>query len=311
MTDDLETRVREWLRTEAPSSTPDSVLAKLSTTKLEARPRWALAARRRAATVAFASILAFALVLAGAVAFLRPFNGPSAPGSDQPPAGGVSREQAVAAARANYPDATGVVGATVGRVRDFAATVNPGDRWVWAVVVSGSFPFSCGPALPSGESGATHGPCPAPATTRTVLVDYLTGGFVVGFSGQADTSTPDTTGVVPLASGEFTLPTLPVPSLPPGAARACAGIGLVDAVLRGGANDPKTVWLVSGGSKRFELVWPPGYRARFNPTLEVLDPVGNVVARDGEQVNGACVTADQNVLSMEPPFEFGPPPTVP
>jgi hypothetical protein len=96
-----------------------------------------------------------------------------------PPADGLSRKEAFAAALAAFPEATGVISVAVGRVHDFIANVNIRDRWVWGVVVSGSFPSSCGPAPPSG---ATAGPCPEPATRMTVLVDYESGKFVLAFN---------------------------------------------------------------------------------------------------------------------------------
>ena len=45
-------------------------------------------------------------------------------------------------------------------------------------LVSGIFPFSCGPAP---EPGHTHTPCPPPAKTQTVLLDYWTGKFLEAF----------------------------------------------------------------------------------------------------------------------------------
>jgi hypothetical protein len=40
--------------------------------------------------------------------------------------------------------------------------------------------------------------------------------------------------------------------------------------------------------RRENLLWPAGYRARFAPGLEVLDPSGRVVAREGDRVTGGC-----------------------
>jgi hypothetical protein len=81
---------------------------------------------------------------------------------------------------AAFPEATGVVSAKVGRMRDFDTEqqVWPDDQWVWAVVVSGTFPLSCGPAPVPGQ---THAPCPPPAKTQTVLLDYWTGKFLEAF----------------------------------------------------------------------------------------------------------------------------------
>jgi hypothetical protein len=102
------------------------------------------------------------------------------PSSGPLPSGGLTQAEADAAAMAARPDATGVVSAKVGRMRDFdtGQQVWPGDQWVWAVVVSGTFPFSCGPAP---ETGQTHAPCPPPAKTQTVLLDYWTGKFLLAF----------------------------------------------------------------------------------------------------------------------------------
>ena len=83
---------------------------------------------------------------------------------------------------------------------------------------------------------------------------------------------------------------------------ACAGVGL-DAVLRGAANDKRVAWLENHmGGGDLAIVWPAGYRARFTPTLEILDEHGSVVLRDGDPVTGACGTANGSVY-LEPPFK--------
>jgi hypothetical protein len=108
-------------------------------------------------------------------------------------------------------------------------------------------------------------------------------------------------------SGGFALPTVTPVTSDPNAVIACAGIGLEDAVLHGDANDPARVWLVRGpGAVRSELRWPPGYTAIFNPRLEVVDPSGNVVLREGDRIQGACL-ADPGALLLEPPFEVASP----
>jgi hypothetical protein len=80
----------------------------------------------------------------------------------------------------------------------------------------------------------------------------------------------------------------------------CPGIGIL-ATLHGDASDPDLVWLTpdtrGGGPKRYELRWyPRGYTARFNPELEVLDPDGNLIAREGDHVGGGCVVEDPRNL---------------
>jgi len=80
-----------------------------------------------------------------------------------PPAGGLDRTGAEAAARRAYPEATGqLLSARAGPIEGFDPNqkVVPGDRWVWAVQIAGSFALGCGPAPPPGQS---RGPCPPPA----------------------------------------------------------------------------------------------------------------------------------------------------
>ena len=71
---------------------------------------------------------------------------------------------------------------------------------------------------------------------------------------------------------------------------ACAGVGLETTRLTGDSSDPRVAWLATTGGGRQDVVFPPGYRARFVPALEVLDASGAVVARDGDVVDGGCVT---------------------
>jgi hypothetical protein len=69
----------------------------------------------------------------------------------------------------------------------------------------------------------------------------------------------------------------------------CRDVGL-DATLTGDPSDPRLAWLVAEQGQRIEIVWPPGYTARFAPRVEVLDAKGLVVFRDGDSVRGGCVT---------------------
>lgn len=75
-----------------------------------------------------------------------------------------------------------------------------------------------------------------------------------------------------------------------GTAILCAGGSYAErATLHGSAADPALTWITfhrSGG--RRNVLWPAGYRARFTPQLEVIDPAGSVVAREGQAVRGGC-----------------------
>ncbi|HEX7613574.1 MAG TPA: hypothetical protein VF371_12445 [Candidatus Limnocylindrales bacterium] len=120
-------------------------------------------------------------------------------------------------------------------------------------------------------------------------------------------------GFVSEATGSF--PPSPKPSLSGGlfalpttnwlAGGACGGVGL-EAVLHGSPTDPQVAWLEpnAGSPTRMDVSWPAGYRARFNPNLEVLDETGNVVIREGDAVAGACgYNPDTGMLYLEPPFK--------
>ncbi|MGH2513052.1 MAG: hypothetical protein ACRDGQ_10225 [Candidatus Limnocylindrales bacterium] len=103
----------------------------------------------------------------------------------------------------------------------------------------------------------------------------------------------------PHATGGYALPTEPPLELPTGAVAVCGGIAL-DARLHGNSTDPHVAWLISDLGTRVEVVWPAGYRARFNPLLEVVAPSGVVVLREGDLISGACTTGDPNTLLLEP-----------
>ena len=68
----------------------------------------------------------------------------------------------------------------------------------------------------------------------------------------------------------------------------CAGVGTI-ATLAGSPTDPRVAWLVGPTGGRREIVWPPGFTARFDPDLAVLDASGKVVYRAGDQITEGCV----------------------
>jgi hypothetical protein len=80
----------------------------------------------------------------------------------------------------------------------------------------------------------------------------------------------------------------PLPADPAWRGGACLGVGL-DAVLHGDGADTRITWATDRASgDRIELLWPLDHRARFSPTLEVLDERGRVVAREGDLLIGGC-----------------------
>jgi len=90
------------------------------------------------------------------------------------------------------------------------------------------------------------------------------------------------------AAGASSLPTSSLPTLATWNG-GCRGVG-VKAKLTGSPTDPRIAWLTGVDGQRMDVVWPPGYTARFTPQLEVLDPNGSVVFREGSTVTGGCVT---------------------
>ena len=97
------------------------------------------------------------------------------------PSNGISRDDAIAAARLASPGATDVLSASTGPVADFdtGQQIVPGETKVWAVVLSGSFAYSC--PMPAATADASQ--CPAPATSETVVIDFVTGEFLFSFYG--------------------------------------------------------------------------------------------------------------------------------
>jgi len=94
---------------------------------------------------------------------------------------GVSREEAIAAARNEAPgQVDAVLSASSGPLGRF---VGPGtlpaesrDHVVWAIVFRGTFqPGSCGPAPPPGQVRT----CPPAAHTALVVLDFETGEFIL------------------------------------------------------------------------------------------------------------------------------------
>jgi hypothetical protein len=75
----------------------------------------------------------------------------------------------------------------------------------------------------------------------------------------------------------------------------CAGVGLVDATLRGSASDPRVAWIELAGYGDRDALFPKGFTVRFTPDLEVLNAQGNVVFRAGDKITGGC-TGDGALL---------------
>lgn len=95
-----------------------------------------------------------------------------------------------------------------------------------------------------------------------------------------------------------------VPTVPSGG--GCRDVGLTGASLAGDQSDPRVTWLDTPDGRR-EIVWPPGYTARFfrfNTPFEILDANGRVVYRRGDSISGGCVAGPSSdpasVLRIDP-----------
>ena len=97
--------------------------------------------------------------------------------------------------------------------------------------------------------------------------------------------------------------------VPTSQAGGCRDVGLTDAKLAGDANDPRVTWLDTPNGRQ-EIVWPPGYVARFfrfDGPFAIISPAGLVVFREGDQISGGCVAGPNSdpalILRIDPLFQ--------
>jgi hypothetical protein len=111
-----------------------------------------------------------------------------------------------------------------------------------------------------------------------------------------------------LGPGQHALPTFQ-PTVD-GVPVACAGVGyLGEVTIHGSTGDPALTWIVfEPEGRRENLLWPAGYQARFTPALEVLDPSGRVVAREGDRVTGGCAMPPGGTFISLPTITSSPTP---
>ena len=89
-------------------------------------------------------------------------------------------------------------------------------------------------------------------------------------------------------SGVVPLDVVPGAGLGAGPQGGCGSVAFSDMQLHGDPTASPAVWLVDvDGGVSHPIRWPPGFSARFHPTLVILDAHGRVVARDGDVLKDA------------------------
>lgn len=73
--------------------------------------------------------------------------------------------------------------------------------------------------------------------------------------------------------------------------------------LEGDDADPlEPVWLVLPDGRRVSVVWSEGFGVVFAPDVVLRDPLGRIVARDGDQVELPQVSLDSATGTFEDPY---------
>ncbi len=132
-------------------------------------------------TMATVSLLEFASPSASPALSVAPTAEPTSSAYELPPAGGLTLSEALAALDQNGMSVSesAVIYARVERYGEATPNTFAGspDEWVWAIVIRGSFEGNgCGGYIGSRE------PCPSPATTEMLILDYDTGAFLESLS---------------------------------------------------------------------------------------------------------------------------------
>jgi hypothetical protein len=132
-------------------------------------------------TIATMSLVESASPSASLALPVAPTAEPTPSAYELPPAGGLTLSQALAALNQNgiSVSESAVIYARVERYGEATPNTFAGspDEWVWAIAIRGSFEgHGC------GGYRSSPGPCPAPATTEMLILDYDTGAFLEAWS---------------------------------------------------------------------------------------------------------------------------------
>jgi hypothetical protein len=120
---------------------------------------------------------------------------------------------------------------------------------------------------------------------------------LAALAGGCNDTAPTATTHAPIPS------TLAVRTMELDPSASCAGVGLAD-VIHGDPSQPDPVWLESllEPGLRQRPVFPSGFRAAFDPALEIVDGQGRVAFREGDFIDGGCVLGQPNELLLVPTF---------
>lgn len=72
--------------------------------------------------------------------------------------------------------------------------------------------------------------------------------------------------------------------------------------LAGDPSDAHVAWLESGQVRR-DVLWPPGFRAVFDPTMRIFDRTGRQIVEAGAGIAGGCSVGDFLYLVQPMSFE--------
>ena len=72
-----------------------------------------------------------------------------------------------------------------------------------------------------------------------------------------------------------------LPTHPP---ESVCDLAAITGALSGSPSDPWLLWVIRADGSRANILWSAGYVARFDPSPELVDAQGNIVAVAGEQV---------------------------
>ncbi len=91
--------------------------------------------------------------------------------------------------------------------------------------------------------------------------------------------------------------TVAIPTFGPLPSGECPAAQLAGLRLRGATSASPAAWVEDDQGKKLSIIWPNGFSARFDPSVSLIGPRGDVVARDGDVLD---LTGGQ----VDPAYDF-------